>query len=530
MTSQMQTTPIQTDKLRQAFLYIALFVGSAGGLVVEIVAGRLIAPYVGMSLYTWTAIIAVVLAGLSGGHWVGGLMARADVTYATASRRLAISFALASVSTLASLLLLRVLSTPLMTSGLGAITVVILLCSLIFFLPSFFIGIVAPILMKLSLDGRAEDPGPMIGRMYAIGTFGSIAGTLAAGYLFISWIGSNGTIVAVAVCYAVLAIMSVLQARPQGGATVTAATILTLIGLSAIGYQVQAFASPCARESDYYCVRLDDFSPVSGRPSTLMALDHLVHSINDREDPGLLYSPYIHFVDEYARRRLGWRDGQSKPSAYFIGGGGFSLPRAWANAFPGARLLVAEIDPVVTSAAADRMWLDLNDTAMEIHHRDGRVLLQSLPATPQFDTIFGDAFHDISVPTHLVTREFHQEIAVRLTADGFYVINAVDRARDPQFLTALITTLRQDFSSVEIWLEEDAAFQTSDPNARITYIVVASNRDSGVGQLLAQNGAARLWVRRRPESVLAAGVSVTFTDNFAPVDRLMAPLMNQPPE
>ena len=40
-------------------------------MVVEIVAGRMIAPYVGMSLYTWTAIIAVVLAGFSIGNWIG---------------------------------------------------------------------------------------------------------------------------------------------------------------------------------------------------------------------------------------------------------------------------------------------------------------------------------------------------------------------------------------------------------------------------------------------------------------------------
>ncbi len=45
---------------------------SAASLVVEIVAGRMLAPYVGMSLYTWTSVIAVVLAGFSVGHWLGG--------------------------------------------------------------------------------------------------------------------------------------------------------------------------------------------------------------------------------------------------------------------------------------------------------------------------------------------------------------------------------------------------------------------------------------------------------------------------
>ncbi len=50
-------------------------------------AGRLIAPYVGMSLYTWTAIIAVVLAGLSAGHWIGGLLAAPAVDAARGARR-----------------------------------------------------------------------------------------------------------------------------------------------------------------------------------------------------------------------------------------------------------------------------------------------------------------------------------------------------------------------------------------------------------------------------------------------------------
>lgn len=51
----------------QFALAFVVFVSSACGMVMEIVAGRLIAPYVGMSLYTWTAIIAVVLSGFSAG-------------------------------------------------------------------------------------------------------------------------------------------------------------------------------------------------------------------------------------------------------------------------------------------------------------------------------------------------------------------------------------------------------------------------------------------------------------------------------
>ena len=51
------------------------FVSSACVMVLELVAGRIIAPYVGVSLYTWTSVIGVVLAGISLGNYLGGRLA-----------------------------------------------------------------------------------------------------------------------------------------------------------------------------------------------------------------------------------------------------------------------------------------------------------------------------------------------------------------------------------------------------------------------------------------------------------------------
>ena len=51
-------------KLLLAWYGGTVFVSSALLLVLEIVAGRLLAPYVGVSLYSWTSIIGVILAGL----------------------------------------------------------------------------------------------------------------------------------------------------------------------------------------------------------------------------------------------------------------------------------------------------------------------------------------------------------------------------------------------------------------------------------------------------------------------------------
>jgi MFS family permease len=503
--------------LTHLFLGLVLFLSSAGGLTVEIVAGRLIAPYVGMSLYTWTAIIAVVLAGLSVGHWIGGLLAGAAVDRSRGLMRLAVALALTCVTTLLVLVVLSDLAIALVTSGLGQVTIVIILTTTLFLLPSLFVGIVAPIVTKLAVDAAPDRVGDVLGRMFAIGTVGSIGGTLASGYLFISWVGSSGTLIAVAVLYFILAAACAVLSGRRGGVAIVAVLLVSGGILATAGATRGAFASRCTVESDYFCIQIDDFSQLTGRPSTLMALDNLVHSINDRDDPSLLYSPYIHFVDEYARRRfeLDRRDGEFR--AFFIGGGGYSLPRSWAATVEGARLLVAEIDPAVTDAAVDRMWLDPTHPALEIAHRDARALLQSLPPEPSFHVVFGDAFHDISIPTHLVSQEFHAEIAKRLRPDGFYVVNVVDAHRNPRFLAALVGTLERDFPAVEIWVEAEQT--DGDADVRATYIVVASAGVSGPPVLRSVFGIARSW-GRMPTSALP-DTDVVLTDDFAPVERLL---------
>jgi hypothetical protein len=55
--------------------YALVFTASCCTLVIEILAGRILAPYLGVSLYTWTSIIGVILAGITCGNWAGGVLA-----------------------------------------------------------------------------------------------------------------------------------------------------------------------------------------------------------------------------------------------------------------------------------------------------------------------------------------------------------------------------------------------------------------------------------------------------------------------
>ena len=53
----------------------AVFLSGAVLLGLELVASRVLAPFFGNSIFVWGALIGVVLAGLSIGYWVGGVLA-----------------------------------------------------------------------------------------------------------------------------------------------------------------------------------------------------------------------------------------------------------------------------------------------------------------------------------------------------------------------------------------------------------------------------------------------------------------------
>jgi len=500
---------------RRAGYAAALCVAAAGSLILEIVGGRMLAPYVGMSLYTWTAIIAVVLTGLSIGHWIGGHLADRDESVSL--RTLVASFWLAGLTALASLPLLRLASGPILSAGLGPVLSIVVLTAVLFLLPVLFSGIAAPVLTRMALTEAPHRRGRVLGQMYAVGALGSIAGTLAAGFLFISWIGSAGTIIVVAAGYGLTGALLLLRRPARRGIAASAGVAaIAAMAITAAGIGIRAFDSPCFRESDYYCIRVVDFAPQTGRASALLVLDHLGHGINDRDDPTRLHSSYVELADRLFAQRLSGRD---TFAAYFIGGGAYTVPRAWQAAYPKADLVVAEIDPAVTRTATERLWLQPAEK-MRILHKDARVALQALPAQPTFDLVLGDAFRDISIPQHLVTAEFAREIAARMRPGGLYTLNVVDAAEAPRFLFSMVRTLRTAFATVEVWGDRDQLAA----GGHTTFLVVASDQPTANDRLTSPHDPARRWLRWPEDDLrgrIEASAAPLLTDDYAPVDRLM---------
>ena len=400
---------------------IIAFIAGFAAMVVEIVAGRILAPHVGVSLYTWTSIIGVVLAGIAVGAYVGGLIAD---RYARSS-------------TLGGILLLSglaVLSIPPLTGWLGSapfsetlMTRVLVTAALVFFVPSCLLGMALPVVVRLTLAGLSKT-GNVVGRIYAFSTLGSILGTFATGFFLILWMGTADLLFAVAV---LLFVSSLLFGGFSGSRRIVVAILLLPLLWVSHHHLFSPVLDPDTfffKESNYYTIRLKH-DRGSDRLVTLY-LDQLTHSCSDPDDPTALQFRYIRSYKEIVE----WKADKKKAMrVLFIGGGGYTFPRFIEAEYPNAAIDVVEIDPEVIRASREYMGLSPT-TRIRTFNEDARWFVMNLKGEGIYDFIFEDAFNDMSLPYHLTTREFALELRRLLRPDGLLLANVIDRFEKGSFL------------------------------------------------------------------------------------------------
>ncbi len=487
-----------------------VFLSAAVLLVLEIAAGRLLAPYIGVSLYTWTSIIGIILAGLSLGHWIGGKLADSGAHHVEAG----IALVIASLSTLGILPMLLMVGALVQQHDLGLLNASFIFVLTLFFLPAAAIGVIAPLLTTLALK-LEYNTGTVVGRMHALSAVGSIIGTFICGYWLVQWIGTRAII---GYCAAILFTMALpfLSGRKRGAAVLIAGLTAALL-LLLVTWQKDGFASPCNVESSYYCLRVEDernsFGFILGKR---LIIDHMAHSTNSAHDPGLLWVPYVHAMDTLIRTYFA----DSPPESFlFGGGGGYTLPRAVLHRDPAARITVSEIDPAVTTLARNALYLD--DDTMQIYHGDVRNLLRQTQ-TDAFDVIVTDVFHDIGIPWHLTTREFNRQVKRSLKSDGIYLINVIDVFPRNTLVQSMLKTLQESFPHVGIWIEEP-------PNGslRLTFVLSASPRPIGADRIESVSGPKRYWfnIAEFVDKQARERSATLITDDFAPVERLLQKML-----
>ncbi|RKY34305.1 hypothetical protein DRO38_02490 [Candidatus Bathyarchaeota archaeon] len=512
-----------------------VFISSFCIMVVEIVAGRIIARFLGASLYTWTSVIGVVLAGIALGNFSGGFLADRFQS----GRVLSALFVLSSISCVSIPILNRAIGDWQLLWYLPWPARITLHVTLIFLLPSAMLGMISPVVAKFALD-KGLRTGWTVGNLYAWAALGSIVGTFVTGFFLIAWLGTARVIWSISL---ILGLMGFFFAIRAWVTYCWLGILLLLILVSSlpqdwaklIGQRLGLRSSIDSKivyqtESQYSYIKVQCLADV---PSVReLILDQLVHSKVYMDEPSNIYEPHQYpYIKMYGDFTRFLSKDKKKLSCLFIGGGGYVLPRYIQKHWPGSHIEVVEIDPEVTQTAVKALGLS-PESAIEIHHLDARNYIDELIIRKQqgeniasFDFIYGDSINDLTVPYQLTTYEFNEKVRKLLSPEGIYMINLIDSLSSEQFLGAVINTFKKSFPYVYAF---QAGSSKVKRGVRNTFIVLGSPYEIDFTLLLQSSDFAGSLLNETQLKVLKErSRGIILTDDYAPVENLLEPVVRQ---
>ena len=465
-----------------------VFGASAAVLMLEIIAGRLMAPYVGVSLESFTGIIGTILAAIAVGAALGGSLADRRDPRALLGPALVLGGALSW----ASLPILAALG-PSADPSPGAI---VLLTTASFFAPATVLSAVPPMVAKLRLDDLHRT-GSVVGGLSAAGTAGALAGTFLTGFVLVAALPSRPVVLLVGALLVLVGVVVHWRLR-RGRPTLQGTAAVVLVGLAAV-----AFSPRCDLETAYFCVRVEvDPDRPSGRS---LYLDLARHAHVDLEDPTYLDIRYVRLFAAVADELP-----EGPIDVLHLGGGGFTFPRYLRAVRPGSRQVVLEIDDELPRVAREQLGLR-EHPGIDIRLGDARLALDDL-RTAAHDLVVGDAFASTSVPWHLTTVEVVEELHRVLRPGGLYVMNVIDGGAN-RYARAQLATLRATFDHVAVIEPADGV----PADRAVNQVLLASDEPLPDLSLSAADGALvdDEEVARRLDGV------DPLRDDHAPVDQLM---------
>ena len=419
--------------------FIVAFISNFCMMAIEIIAGRILAPYIGVSHYTWTTVIGIVLIGISAGGYFGGKLSD-SIPY---PNTLGWTLLLGGLSVLSIPPMVNICA-PYTIHNLPYIPRIVLITTIVFFIPSMVLGMITPIVLKLSIK-NLDNVGNVAGKIYAVGTTGAILGTFVAGFFLIPMLGTRIIFILVGITLIITAFLfgSILMPRhpkhPSIGSIIIVVLFVgSLYSTSSLNpAKTDVFSNSIYyKESNYYTIRV--VKPQDQKPGDnylLLYLDLLLHSYVNINNPLDLKYEYIKMYGEIIDYLSTY-----KPvfSSLNIGGGGYVFPKYLEAVYPKSSFDVVEIDPEVTKT--DYKYLGLSkDTKIKSYNLDGRWYLMN--CRKKYDFIFLDAINDISIPYNLVTKEFNELIKQGLNDDGFFITYIIDRFPDGDFIYPYYLTL-----------------------------------------------------------------------------------------
>lgn len=508
----METDPAPPRALPGGLASALVFLASGAVLVLEVVALRLIGPYVGVTLQTSSSVIGLALGAIAYGAWTGGWLAdRRDPR-----RLLPPVLVLAGVATGVTLPLVRYAGEVLRGGAVGAI---LLLTALAVFVPAGLLSAVTPLVVKLQL-GDLRRTGQVVGKLSSVGTLGAVTATLVTGFVLVAALPTSVIMLGLAVLLGGLGLGLAWYLRRRDRAAAAsglpgrgrARATLAVVGLAGAGLTTVA-PNPCDVETAYHCATITtDPARPTGR---LLWLNSARHSYQDVADPEHLEFAYTQWIGALAD--VAAPAGQPVDAVH-LGGGGFTLPTYLSHTRPGTRNTVLELDGELV--ALDRRRLGVRPgPQLRVEVGDARVRLAALPDASA-SLLIGDAFGHLVVPWHLATRELVADARRVLRPAGLYAQNVIDYPPF-RFVRAELATVADVFPHVALVTLPDALAGRRGAN----FVIIASASPLPLDRWrdrLAETTTEPFEVLEGAELAAFVGDARVLTDDYAPVDQLLA--------
>ena len=421
-------------------LEIIVFLSGAIGMGLELIAARVLSPYVGSSNVVWTSIIGIILASMSIGYWIGGKKADKNASIDKLSEIILMAAVFTSMIPILETLVVKVLAGIIPNLIIAAI-----LCAvLVFSIPSFLLAMVSPFAVKIRSQEETEI-GSLSGRISSLSTIGSIIGTFLMGFVLIPNIGVSNINIAVTILLVIMAILAREKRDKKFLFSIIFFVCMMLIFII-VGKWIFKISNPSIlldTDSQYSRIWVKQIARENVSYKTLQ-VDTGIESYIDAET-GEMGAMYLRYYDlfEYFNK--------DAKSTLLIGGAAYTYPIHYLQKYEDKTIDVVEIDDKMTEIAEKEFGLNVDDERLHIYTQDGRSYLNY--SENKYDTILIDAFKGLNAPFELTTYEALVNAREMLNENGIVLTNIISslEGENTDFIEYEYATYKAVFDEVKIF-------------------------------------------------------------------------------
>lgn len=492
---------------------IIIFIVDAIVMILELIASRLLSPYFWNSNIVRTSVIWIILLSSSLWSYIGWKVAD--------NKNKERSLKIILIGTALIIFLIPFVQKFILTNIASTISSIklwaILSTILIFFIPSFCMGTVNPIILKLKLE-NLHTAWETAGKISAIWTIWAIVWTFLWWFVLVPNFWSNNIIFVLTIILLITVFLVNCKIKEKSNIFIIIMAIISylafmwfsMFNLDKEDYILSWIKNTIINyDTEYWSVRIYNTSN-HWENIRILNIDWWFESAtftDDWKQYDLVFE-YTKYYDKMFDANIDINN------VLLIWWGWYSYPKYYISRYKSKRMDVVEIDWKITEIARKYFYLnklikdfDLeNNKRLNLINEDGRTYLNN--NTTLYDAILNDAFSWDNPAKTLTTLENVRNIKKSLKKNWVYLTNIISSLEwnKSKFLRAEVNTLKKVFNNVYVIPCNNIENLYDSQNT----MVIASDDD------LLLDGVYNLMLDED---------EIIITDDYCPIDSLVADLV-----